>query len=498
MSGLRLFQTDVADLSGGTNAAEFATTDAPAKTDGDVAIWQSGNVVDGGTLYTGPANGASGSGCGAWYQQVPVGDMDGSNRGFFLDYVPEPAFAILTLNGAVQSPYSDYTLTGSTITYAVAPKASDWHVIWYFRCEAATSGAPKPISGYTYRRTITIDHTKVAADQTNFPVVIAGSYAWMANAPFEGGLGHMTNPSGYDVVFALDAAGSNLLNHEIDSYNYQTGEVAFWVKIPSVSASEDTVFYMFYGNSGISTDQSNKTAVWDANFAAVYHANGVGSTVPDSTVNSGSNTLIGFNAGITGQVASAEQYLLETMQSATGPSALPIGSGERTMEVWLNLTNLNSIGGEDYGSGSANPAFGWGGDGGTTGNRFVFVFDGNNHMQVNVGGDSYAISYPFGTYGNSWHHLVAVFPGGATTASQIQVYLDGALASGSGGSAVLNTVAEEIAMGGFPVTHTNPAFLNVDEARISRIARSADWILTSYNNQKSPATFYSIGSEVAL
>lgn len=36
----------------------------------------------------------------------------------------------------------------------------------------------------------------------------------------------------------------------------------------------------------------------------------------------------------------------------------------------------------------------------------------------------------------------------------------------------------------------------IDEARISTIARSSDWISTTHNNQSSPSTFYSVGSEM--
>jgi hypothetical protein len=35
----------------------------------------------------------------------------------------------------------------------------------------------------------------------------------------------------------------------------------------------------------------------------------------------------------------------------------------------------------------------------------------------------------------------------------------------------------------------------LDEVRISNIARPVDWITTGYNNQFSPSTFYSVGTE---
>jgi len=37
----------------------------------------------------------------------------------------------------------------------------------------------------------------------------------------------------------------------------------------------------------------------------------------------------------------------------------------------------------------------------------------------------------------------------------------------------------------------------LDEASVSTTTRSAGWIATEYNNQNSPATFYSVGSATA-
>jgi hypothetical protein len=36
---------------------------------------------------------------------------------------------------------------------------------------------------------------------------------------------------------------------------------------------------------------------------------------------------------------------------------------------------------------------------------------------------------------------------------------------------------------------------DIDEFRISTLVRSADWIKTEYNNQSSPSTFETFGSE---
>jgi hypothetical protein len=39
---------------------------------------------------------------------------------------------------------------------------------------------------------------------------------------------------------------------------------------------------------------------------------------------------------------------------------------------------------------------------------------------------------------------------------------------------------------------------SLDEARVSTVARSADWITTEYNNQSAPGTFETLGTEVPL
>jgi hypothetical protein len=37
----------------------------------------------------------------------------------------------------------------------------------------------------------------------------------------------------------------------------------------------------------------------------------------------------------------------------------------------------------------------------------------------------------------------------------------------------------------------------IDEVHISNVALSNDWIKTEYNNQNSPGTFYTIGSQTS-
>src|SRR5205823_1120398 len=110
---------------------------------------------------------------------------------------------------------------------------------------------------------------------------------------------HVANANGYDIGFYADSGGSTKLKWEVEKYDGTTGQLIAWVKIPSVSSSTDTVFYLMYGDSSINTDQSDPPNTWESNFKGVYHL-GDGSTVvgTDSTGQAaGSNhgTHIGMN-----------------------------------------------------------------------------------------------------------------------------------------------------------------------------------------------------------
>jgi hypothetical protein len=60
-------------------------------------------------------------------------------------------------------------------------------------------------ASFTFHRAITIDHTKVPnTDQNNFPVLISGTYPFLATVANGG---KVQSPSGYDIVFSIDCVG---------------------------------------------------------------------------------------------------------------------------------------------------------------------------------------------------------------------------------------------------------------------------------------------------
>ena len=130
---------------------------------------------------------------------------------------------------------------------------------------------------------MTIDHTKVPSTQSNFTVLVSvtdPALKTVANG------GHVANANGYDIGFYADSGGTTKLKWEVEKYDGTTGNLIAWVKIPSVSSSTDTVFYLMYGNSAINTDQSDPPNTWDSNFKGVWHMadNAANTTIRESTV----------------------------------------------------------------------------------------------------------------------------------------------------------------------------------------------------------------------
>ncbi len=118
------------------------------------------------------------------------------------------------------------------------------------------------LSGYVSRIKLTIDHTKIDENLSDFPVLVKLS---SGNFDFS-----KSNSDGFDIRFTSDD-GETLLKYERERHD-NVGELAeYWVKIPSVSSSVDVDFYIYFRTSD-TEDGADPTAVWDENFKGVWHS----------------------------------------------------------------------------------------------------------------------------------------------------------------------------------------------------------------------------------
>ena len=330
-------------------------------------------------------------------------------------------------------------------------------------------------NGYSFRRTITIDHTQIPnSDQTNFPLLFSGTYSYLASTSNGGGV---TNANGYDILLTSDANGANKLPFEQETYNPSTGAVAYWVQIPTLSHTTDTVIYLFYGNSAVSTDQSNKQAVWDASYAGVWHMSDDTSSpaVADSTLaaNNGNAAANTNTKSVAGEIGNALSFANGTDKVTT---PLKVTSAF-TWEAWFYQ------------------------QAGDTGYQSIMTIDGSNYALMDLHNENASFWTPDGLAGNtfsitglssnSWNHLVFV-RSGDNSSNGYSAYLNGTL-MGQASSGTL-PIGNTITFGFRPDTPGQSWTGNLDEIRVSTMARSADWIAAEYNNQGAPWRFYDEGS----
>lgn len=337
---------------------------------------------------------------------------------------------------------------------------------------------------FAFSRAITIDPTKCgSSDSSNFPVLIKGTYAYLATTANGG---QVTDPNGYDIGFYSDAALTSKLSWETDLYTAATGVIAYWVKVPTVSHTTNTVIYMAYSNPSISSDQSAATSVWDSNYKAIYHlSNGSSLSATDST-GANNGTITGATA-TTGQIDGGALFDNGT-NKITIPNTLLTAASAFTISWWENITSDAT----NFPSRFAVKT--------TSANAYVIIRSksatytpicfgySSTTLQHPTGDGSMAISANVGT----WNYFVVAGGSSTVSATSPALYFNGASQSLTGGGGSSAITVNQFGYDGAD----NGTNASIDEVRISSgIARGVDWALTEYNNQSSPTTFYTVGAQ---
>ena len=357
---------------------------------------------------------------------------------------------------------------------------------------------------WSYRKSILILQPKVGSGgpHLNFPVLI--------NLASDAALAPHAQASGNDILFTA-SDGTTKLDHEIESYTSGTGALVAWVRVPSLSSSANTVIYMYYGNAAAASQQ-NKTGVWDANYVAVWHLNETGQRhggeFKDATVNAnnaqgGGGTAAKTPARVAAKIAGGQNFdNVDDYITAPHSASLNLNLNV-TLSAWVNMrtfgtgNDTDTIVGKHDESGTP-----WAAHyklalhdatGGSALPKVALYKDGTDDTATAAGAT--------GVTANTWHYVVATFAGN-TAGNAARVYLDG-VQDGTGSlNTVIFTSSWPVSIGG-RVTSGAPAPSDlvdgiIDEVRISNSVRSAGWILTEYNNQNSPSTFYTLGAEFTL
>ncbi|UII34567.1 DUF2341 domain-containing protein [Fulvivirga ulvae] len=347
--------------------------------------------------------------------------------------------------------------------------------------------------GYSYAKKITIQSSQVSggADLVDFPVLISVTDNDLRETSSGG---HVTNVNGYDIIFTTSDCGT-LLDHQIERYVSTTGEYIAWVRIPTLSASSNTEIHMYYGNNSISGDPS-LNSVWDSSYKGVWHFN---NDVTDYTSNGSNltdNSTTNLNAGKIGNARDLDNNT-NILSSSTAGKYLLMSNGSFsgvtnfTFEGWVYLDRSNT---------NWERVFDFGQN--TNVNFFLTLSNStgspaNTNARITLTGNSgeQGAVVTNTTNTGSWIHWAVVLNNSASTMS---IYRNGSLLGNATGVSLSPqdleaSTANYFGRSQYAADHYIDA--KFDEFRISTTQRTAGWVATSYNNQNTPSSFYSIEPE---
>ena len=330
--------------------------------------------------------------------------------------------------------------------------------------DTATSFGNLATSNYVAYKEITISHTNVDSDLSDFPLCVR-----ITN---DSDIGSYCLASGDDIDF-FDLSGNKLYT-EMESFSV-TDLVAtgvFWVKIPTVSSSEDTVIRCYYGNASAGA-RTDTTLTWDSNFVAVYHyANGTTLSVADSTANAKNGTNFSATAAAAKVNGGANTYYNKYVRIPRSISA------DWTISFWFYATTTGGTGTHWYrGRGLVDSEVaGTANDFGSSLMGYTVAFGvGNPDTTIKTGNLNL----------NTWYRatLTRVSSTGA-----MKIFINGAsAASRSTGPTGNRAASSTIAIGKIQTSSSAANFFygTVDEIQFSDVVRSDAWIKFDYYNQES-------------
>ncbi|MHA2278300.1 MAG: DUF2341 domain-containing protein, partial [Candidatus Kariarchaeaceae archaeon] len=324
---------------------------------------------------------------------------------------------------------------------------------------------------FSFRKNITIDNSVVSGsnDLVNFPFLLE---------IYDSDLKYKTLSTGNDILFT-DFEGI-LYSYEIEEFNQNFNSshayLRVWIKIPNLSATENTKFVMYYGNPNVLVSFENPSAVWES-YNAVYHYNDC-CTNPSNVLDSTSNGLNSTQIPISGMDSSD----WVTSQIGNGldfdgtndgiNSSLSTTINNFTFSAWFKVdsipfwSGLISVGSNRHM--------------GISDTGYLYFWDGTDILFSN--------SAPIST--STWYYGVITY-----SSSNLNVYVNGQQKTPA--TKTLGSYSGQIAIGYHP---TGVDFFDgiVDESRVIDVALSADWIATEFNNQNDPQNIFTVENEEEL
>lgn len=263
--------------------------------------------------------------------------------------------------------------------------------------------------------------------------------------------------NGADVRFS--SSKGEPLAYQIEEWDPARGVASIWVRVPKIRGNERQEIKLYWGNADAKTESDGKAVFGASNgFLSVWHM--------DEPIKDEIGTL---TSGDTGTTSTAG--IIGRARHFPGQKGIfcgdkipnyPAGASAHSTEAWVRAEKPNTT------------IIGWGNEGGGRGSKVRMQLRSPPHLHIDsdfsdVRGEG---RVPL----NEWVHVVHTYdrPDG-------KIYINGKLDATAKPLLDIKTPAR-LWIGGW--YHNYDFVGDIDEVRVSKVARSADWIRLQYENQK--------------
>ncbi len=327
-------------------------------------------------------------------------------------------------------------------------------------------------NNWGYRKAVNISASAIDETLSDYPVYIDLSdfdATFFTNVQADGSDIRITTSDGTtEIPYELTAIGTTL----------QTGEM--YLKAPNISSTTNTTFYVYYGNTEatayLTTDTYGAQNVWTNGYAGVWHMNDVGSTVTDSTANGYTGTKGGGTAAtteVTSPIGKAQSF--DGNDYIDFGDVLNPGTNAWTVDVWYMPTVVGS-------------------------SQAGILYNKETLYEGSAGGNDsqYAWQPSWAWYGagafvtsiNNWYLHTVTFDH-----SNQRLYKDGAQVFSRVQTGNIGSNTSKLLIGARGNTSPSSFFTGeIDEVRMSSVARSAAWLNSTSINVATTSDFYSVST----
>jgi hypothetical protein len=275
-----------------------------------------------------------------------------------------------------------------------------------------------------------------------------------------------------------------------------SGEGSLFFNSAGLSTSTDTEYAVHFGDSEKTepaADAANgKYNIWDANYEGVWHLGedpgpGGAGDIKNSVQNLYHGTARSGHVSddlVDGKLGNAILMVNGTTRGIGFGNVLGMDGLDITLSIWAYAHEHTA-----HGMGVIGKKYNY--NAGVPGYQIVNRHSTDNDPHWAVSDDTTQLRHLSAASRDTWNQLILVWDNSTKTLTS---YLNGAQVSQTSDEeigSIQNSDEFSVGFSGAGVFDGR-----VNEGRIQSVLRSADWILTEYNNQNNNATFWTVGDVV--